>query len=227
MVVIAPRFSPVVAVLLGFALVPTIIHEYVGVSSEDGLVTTAVDMQLAGLSGAATGRKSPWAKRKFDSTNWIERWYTGENERIELLIVRSYDLKRLYHHPELAIVQGDGLVSRGTVRLADRTAMPVHVFESQRTSGRSIAMYALLYGNQFVDNAIWFQLRTAASLLVGGQQQMTLFFVHDTDVPSDAPLDNLLVTRVLFAAIDSFMNQPAANRSAALSRRVCTDSQGC
>jgi len=225
--VIAPRFSPAVAVLLGLALVPTVIHEYIGLSVHDGRVTGAVDTRLAGLTGTATGRKSSWAIQKFDTNDWMERWYTGENERIQLLVVRSYDLKRLYHHPELAIVQTDDLESRGVVRLAQRENVPIHILESRPTGGRGIAMYALHYDREFVDNAMWFQLRTAASLLVGGRQPMTMFFVYDADVPSDAPLDNFPATRLLFAAIDSFVNQPPSDRSAALGRRVCTDSHAC
>jgi len=207
---IAPRFSAAVAVLLGMALVPTVIHEYVGLSVDDGRVTKAVDFRLADLTGTATGRKSFWAIRKFESHDWIERWYTANNERIQLLVARSYDPKRLYHHPELAIIQTDDLTSRGVVRLAHSRNVPIHVLESRRTSGRGLAMYALHYDREFVDDAVWFQVRTAASLLVGGRRQMTLFFVHDTEVPSDAPLENLPVTRLLFAAIDSFVNQPAA-----------------
>jgi len=208
--VIASRFSPAVAVLLGLALVPTIIHEYVGLSIQDGLVASAVEMQLAGLSGTATGRKSFWAVEKFDSNDWIERWYRGDKEQIQLLVVRSYDLKRLYHHPELAVVRSDDLASRGTVRLTHRLGVPVHVFESRRNSGRGVALYALLYDTEFIDDPIQFQLRTAASLLGGGRRQMTLFFVYDADVPTDAPLDDLPATRLLFGAVDSFVSQSVA-----------------
>jgi hypothetical protein len=206
---IAPRFSVAVAVLLGMALVPTVIHEYVGLSIDDGRVTDAVDFRLAGLSGTATGRKSFWAIRKFDSTDWIERWYTADKERIQLFVARSYDLKRLYHHPELAIVQSDDLISRGVVRLAHRENVPIHILQSRRTSGQGIAMYALHYDNEFVDDALRFQVRTAASLLVGGRRPMTLFFVYDADTPTDAKLDDLAATPLLLAAIDSFVNQPA------------------
>lgn len=205
---IAPRFSAHVAVLLGLALVPTVIHHYVGLSVHDGRVTDAVDTQLAGLTGTATGRKPYWAIRKFESDDWMERWYTGADERIQLLVVRSYDLKRLYHHPELAVVQTDDLVSRGIIRLPQRHDLPIHVLESQRASGRGLAMYALHYGGEFVDNAMGFQLRTAASLLVRGRQPMTMFFVYDAEVPADAPLDDLAATRLLFGAVDSFVNQP-------------------
>jgi hypothetical protein len=217
--VIAPRFSLPVALLLGLALVPTIIHQYVGLAVSDGRTTEAVDMNLAGLSGTATGRKASWVIGKFDSNDWIERWYTIPDERIQLLVVRSYDLKRLYHHPELAIVQADDLMSRGVVRLSQRQSVPIHVLESRQTDRRGIALYALHYDSEFVDNAISFQLRTAASLLIGGRRQMTLFFVHDSDVPPDSPLDDLPATRVLLGAVDSFMGQAVKN--AAFDRRPC------
>ena len=222
---IAPRFSLAVAVLLGLALVPTVIHEYMGLSVEDGRAATAIDTQLAGLTGTATGRKSSWAVRKFESDDWVERWYTADKERIQLLVVRSYDLKRLYHHPELAIVQSDDMVSRGVVRLPDRNELSIHVLESRQPSRRGIAMYALHYDNEFVDDAMRFQLRTAASLLVGGRRKMTLFFVHDADVPSDSSLEHLPATRVLLGAIDSFMKQ--AVKLDTLDRRACPEGRAC
>jgi hypothetical protein len=164
-------------------------------------------MDLAGLKGSATGRKPAWVVEKFDSTDWIERWYMSEDERIQLLVVRSYDLKRLYHHPELAIVQTDDLAPRGTIRVRQRETVPLHLLESTRTDRRGVAMYALHYDNEFVDDPIRFQIRTAASLLVSGRRQMTLFFVHDNDVPSESPVENLQATRVLLDAVDSFMRQ--------------------
>ena len=221
----APRFSLTVAALLGLTLVPTVIHQYVGLSIDDGRIANAISIRLAGLSGIATGRKSSWAVRKFDSDDWMERWYTGQNEKIQLLVARSYDLKRLYHHPELAIVQSDDLASRGVVRLAHRESLPIHLLESRRTTGRGVALYVLHYDSEFVDDAMRFQLRTAASLLVGGRRQMTLFFVHDNDVPLDTPIENLPVTRVLLAAVDSFMSQAAG--SAVLDRRPCPEETGC
>lgn len=204
----APRFSLPVALLLSLALVPTVIHQYVGLSVDDGRDANAVSAALAGLSGSPTGRKPSWALRKFESTDWVERWYTATGERIQLLVARSFDLKRLYHHPELAIVQSDDLVARGVVRLPGRADVPVHVFESRSSDGRGIALYALHYDDEFVDNPIRFQIRTAMSLLVGGRRAMTLFFVHDEDVPQDQSIETLPATRVLLEAVDSFMRQP-------------------
>lgn len=201
----APRFSLPVALLLALALVPTVIHQYVGLSVDDGRDANAVSVALAGLSGSPTGRKPSWALRKFESSDWVERWYTATGERIQLLVARSFDLKRLYHHPELAIVQSD-LVARGVVRLG--ADVPVHVFESRGSDRRGIALYALHYDDEFVDDAIRFQIRSATSLLVGGRREMTLFFVHDEEVPQDQSIETLPATRVLLEAVDSFMRQP-------------------
>jgi hypothetical protein len=222
---IAPHFSLPVSVLLGLALIPTIIHEYVGLAVQDGRVTSAVSMDLAGFKGSATGRKSAWVVRKFDGTDWIERWYTAENDRLQLLIVRSYDLKRLYHHPELAIVQDDDLISRGIIRLPKREYLPIHVLESSRTDGRGVALYALHYDKEFVDNPLRFQIRTAASLLVSGRRQMTLFFVHDSDVPPESSLKDLHATQVLLEAVDSFLGQEV--KTAASARRACGEGRTC
>jgi hypothetical protein len=221
----AGRFSLPVAVLLGLALIPTIIHQYLGLAVRDGRVAAAVDMDLAGLKGVATGRKATWVLEKFDSSDWIERWYTAPDERVQLLVVRSYDLKRLYHHPELAIVQTDDLSPRGIVRLPQRESVPLHLLESSRTEGHGVAMYALHYDSEFVDNPMRFQIRTAASLLMSGRRPMTLFFVHDSDVPRDAPIEGLYATRVLLGAVDSFLGQTI--KSTAFDQRICGDRRTC
>ncbi len=58
------RFGIVVSILLAVALVPTIIHNYIGAKVEDGLLASAVSTELAGLPsmprpGGQYGSRTP------------------------------------------------------------------------------------------------------------------------------------------------------------------------
>jgi hypothetical protein len=96
------RFAPAVVVLLALTLVPTVIHSYVGLTENDGLKATLIPSQLGERSVVPTDRRPEWVMKNFDSSDWIERRDVSNADRT-LFVVRSFDLKRLYHHPELAI----------------------------------------------------------------------------------------------------------------------------
>jgi hypothetical protein len=73
-------------------------------------------------------------------------------------------------------------------------------------------MYVLHYDDRFVENPITFQIRTAGELLFSGRKPMTLFFLHDLDVPEGARPGTLPSARLLFSAIDRFFSGPVASR---------------
>jgi hypothetical protein len=87
--------------------------------------------------------------------------------------------------------------------------VPVHLLDA-RPNGRAVAMYALHYDGRFVEDPILFQIRTAGRLLFSGRKPMTLFFAHDVAVPDEANPDTLPSARLLFAAIDSFLDRKSA-----------------
>jgi hypothetical protein len=199
------RFGLPVALALFLALLPTAIHSYVGVRVEDGLTAAAIPEALAGFSGTKTSRNATWGQRRFDATDWIERTYHAGAKDVRLVVVRSFDLKKLYHHPELAAAYGTDLRPAGIQRSSTGPTV-VHTFESV-AGGRQAVMYALLYDGVFVEDPLWFQLQTAGKLLVGGRRQMTLFFVHQSDVPAGEPLENTAAASVLRAAVEAFAQQ--------------------
>jgi hypothetical protein len=204
---LSPRYLPAIAVLLAAALVPTLIHSYTGDARPDDRTTAAVPHVLAGYASTPSGRAEGWGERRFDSFDWTEREYSGDGSTVRLTVVRSYDLKSLYHHPELAVAYGGrfgGSFERAErVRLAARSDVPVHLLRPAPGSA-SLAMYVLEYDGEYVEHPLWFQVRTAGALLFSRRKAMTLFFAHDLRVTEDASLDDLPSVSVLLAAVDSF-----------------------
>jgi hypothetical protein len=86
------------------------------------------------------------------------------------------------------------------------------VVTTERNGQRGVAVYALLYGEEFIDNPVAFQLKTSAELLVGGRKPMTLFLASDL-AGNPASAGSSPAARVLLAAIAAFEAQaPATGR---------------
>ena len=203
---ISTKFAPATALALVLALVPTVIHGYKRIRIDDGLTVAAIPAELRGMTSTPTARKPSWAKDVFDSDDWVERTYQAGGHQVRLLAARSYDPKRLYHHPELAIMRGQEFQPAGVISLSSRPDLPIHLLTTTRRGQDGTVAYALLYNGQFVRDPILFQLRAAAGLLVSGRRAMTLFLTSDLSgiarQPEEAP-----ATKVLVAAIESFESQ--------------------
>jgi hypothetical protein len=205
---LSSRYAPAICVALLVALVPTIIHSYAGLVVNDGRTAASIPSTLASYVASPTRRSPEWGKNRFDSFDWIEREYSGTGDTVVLTVVRSYDLKALYHHPELAVSYHVAKFNRSEVQTSpDRPDIPVHVLTN--TNGGSVALYVLSYDGRFIADPIRFQLRTAGELLFTGRKAMTLFFVRD-DMPEGAAPLRLPAARLLFEAVDRFAAPAAA-----------------
>ena len=205
------RYAPAVIVALIVALVPTIIHSYVGLVVTDGRHTATIPTTLLNYSSSPAKRSANWGASHFDSEDWFEREYVANGDRVVLTVVRSYDLKALYHHPELAVAYHDAKFDRATTETtADRPDVPVHVLTDREAP--PVALYVLHYDGRFIADPIRFQLRTAGELLFTGRKPMTLFFVRDDAPPSGAAPLELPARRLLFDAIDQFVGTAARGR---------------
>jgi hypothetical protein len=202
--VISYRYVPALCALILLPLVPTWIHSYSGLVRADGLTTAAVPDTLGAYRGSPSGRNATWGQRRFESDDWMERIYRQGPNEVRLTVVRSFDLKTLYHHPELAVAYGPSFARETIDRLPDRPDMPIHVLRPA-VDGDATAMYVLLYGGRFVANPIAFQIQTAGELLVSGRQPMTLFFTTETNVPDGTAVKDLASAEVLSRAIDAFV----------------------
>jgi hypothetical protein len=198
--VISTRFLPIVCGLVAITLVPTFIHSYSDSAVRDGRTTTSIPMALAGYTGSASGRNATWGQRRFESDDWTERVYRSERDEVRLTVVRSYDAKALYHHPELAVTENT-FSSTELTRFTQRPDIPVYVLHAE--SG-GVALYALHYDGAFVQDPIRFQLRTAGELLFSGRKAMTLFFLTDDGGVPGSGVESLPSLGLFFAAIDRF-----------------------
>ena len=196
----------VISLLLAIALVPTLIHTYLKLEHDDGLTTSVIPMNLAGLDSAPSGRDADWVREIFSSNDWIERNYILPGSgKIKLFAARSSDLKRLYHHPELAIAYGTSLEYLGIHKQGNVTSYPVHVLKG--SSGTAVAAYALLYDGKFLSNPLTFQLQNSWKMLFSPRKKMTLFFVLDNNSDPDLPFGTTVAYRILDDSVKSFLAQ--------------------
>ena len=200
---IAHRYLPILCVLLAAALVPTLIHNYSGDVEVDGRRAAAIATMLADYTSTPTDRSATWGKRRFESDDWIERHYTKGGDTVRLTVVRSYDPKSLYHHPELAISYGEQFSGEEIARLSNRDELPVHMLVPEEQE-ETAAAYVLHYGDRFIDNPIVFQIQTAGELLVSRRRPMTIFFGIANSANRKALME------VLLAAVDDFLAQQPA-----------------
>jgi hypothetical protein len=205
------RYIHAICVLLALALVPTLIHSYSSNPPAASGLTTAIPMVLAGAPSVQSDRSATWGKRRFDSDDWIERQYSDPKGGVplRLTVVRSYDAKSVYHHPELAVAYGTSFVGQETRRFASHPEIPVHVLKAEY-GVHAAGLYVLHYETRFVDDPLAFQIRTAADLLVSRRKPMTLFFVLDPEAPPSESVEQSPAATLLFHAIDAFLGQPAS-----------------
>jgi len=201
--VISTRFAPAICAVVALALIPTIIHSYAGIVVKDGRSTGSIPTTLAGFTAVPSARDAGWGKRRFESDDWFERRYLSGSDEVLLTVLRSYDLKRLYHHPELDVAYGAGYLSEDIVELRDAPGVPVHLLSTSGDTGGT-AVYALHYGDGFVANPLWFQMRVAGELLFGGRKPMTLIFARDLRGQRTGGVDSYPSSRVLVDALKSF-----------------------
>jgi hypothetical protein len=211
------RFTWTVGVLLSLALVPILRHSYGETYIDDGRRTARIPERLAGAPGVPTPRDAGWVRRRFYADDWMERRYFVGGRDVTLFAARSRDLKRLYHHPELAVAIGFSLRSAGEHRIAALPQVPVHVLRGSSESGQGLAAYVLEYGERFVGDPYWFQLRLAGPLLISARQPMTLLFAFDERAVPTTPLEEEPAMDVLVDAINGFAAQRAPVESFGLS----------
>lgn len=204
---ISPRYLLAIVVLFALAAIPTVIHGYVGLRVDDGRRAAMVSAPVPGLlvNSGVRARGEGWAERRFDTRDWFEQSYATPDGEVRLSVARTYDAKKVYHHPELAVSYGIDLPDKSVVRFGARPDVPVHVL---RNPGgvRKMALYALHYDDTFVERPILFQLRISAQSLVSGRRPMTLFYVTADD-PRRESLEETWAARVLLAAVGQFAEQ--------------------
>ena len=208
---ISTRYAIAACAVILLALVPTIIHSYAGLVVQDGRSTATSPTTVAGFTSLPSTRDKGWGRRRFESDDWIERRYLSGSDEVQLTVLRSYDLKRLYHHPELDVAYGAGYLTEDIVELAGAPGVPVHLLRASSETDNT-ALYALHYGDEFISDPLWFQVRVAGELLFGGRKPMTLIFARDMRGRKGASPDSYPSARVLVPVMQQFAAQASSKR---------------
>ena len=207
---ISRRYLAPLVVLLAIALVPTVIHQYLGLDEDDGRHLNAVPERLAGLNGRPTDRRKAYGQAVFGAHEWFEREYLGAGRQVRLFAARGFDQKRLYHHPEIALSRGVDLAPPQLVTLPGDPPLQVHLMWEK--DGRGVAAYVLLYDGRSIADPVANQLRHALWQLFNPRRPMTLFYVSDPHQPRRAGFGKSPAARVLREAVDAFLGQGASGQ---------------
>ena len=204
---ISSRYALPVSLVLMLALIPTVIHSYLGLKTDDGLSVKKIKPELGNYNSEPTNRQPGWGEETFGSVDWIERAYTDEQGKtLRLFVGRSYDHKRLYHHPELALSYAKDLRSEGRIRLPGQPEIPVNLLRNEMRP--NMAAFALLYDGKFIDNPISHQIRDSLKQLISASKPMTLFYIADDNAPKNTAFIQSPAASLLNKAIKDFMAQP-------------------
>jgi len=200
------RYALPVALVLMLALIPTAIHSYLGLKADDGLSVKNIKSVLDNFNSIPTSRQSGWGKETFGSEDWVERTYIDEQGKsLRLFVGRSYDHKRLYHHPELALSYAKDLRSAGQIRLPGQPEIPVNVLRNETRP--NMAAFVLLYDGKFIDNPITHQIGDSLKQLVSARKPMTLFYIVDDNEQKNITFTQSPAASLLNKAIKDFMAQ--------------------
>ncbi len=203
---ISSRYALPVILICSLALVPTVIHSYIKAKVDDGMSTANISTTLNGLSSKPyTRHNAEWVRYMFDSEDWIERIYqTDSGNKTRLFVARSYDHKRLYHHPELGLSHGSNLKSEGIVMLDDKQEIPVHLLRN--SDGQALVAYVLLYNGRYIQFPLKHQIGESLKLLASARRPMTLFYIHDAKATVKDEFAKTASAKLLKAAIRSFLS---------------------
>jgi hypothetical protein len=220
---VSTRYAAATALLLGLALLPTTLHNYIGLRVDDGKsIDAAAPPVVAGMPGSPTGRDAEWGRRAIAAHQFVERSYQPVGAPpVILSVARSYDAKQLYHHPELVVAYGMNLTDHEVVRLESLPEVPIHLLTGTEGGQSYSVMYALAYDGAFVADPVRFQLGLSGKLLFSGRKAMTLIFTRSNGrLPR--PVDASAQAEVLVAAIRGFrgLAAPAASHAGGRSRHA-------
>ena len=200
------RFAIPVCILLTLALIPTVLHSYLDKKAADGKYAKKTPITFNSFNSLASKKNNSWGMDLFGTSDWVERIYQDQQyRRVRLFTGRSYDHKRLYHHPELALSYGQNLTKRGIVNLKEIPDIPIHLFNSDDNTTR--VAYVLLYNGEFIANPILHQLTDSLRLLISTRKPMTLIYASQSNIPANLPFRQTAMAKLLPLAIHAWQAQ--------------------
>ena len=134
-------------------------------------------------------------KDTYAADSWAERTYDAPGSGdVSLFVARGFDLKKLYHHPELGVLRGRSFEAQRSTVVDGR---PVHVLQNA-TDGES-AVYALVYEGDWIGNPYLLQASSALTSLWTGPRPLTLVFAYGAVLQDGQPTP--FVTEVLRSSV--------------------------
>ncbi|MHC4137181.1 MAG: hypothetical protein ACYTDU_02050 [Planctomycetota bacterium] len=208
---IATRHAWLVAGLLLLALVPTYFNVYRQPPAlEPGALAVAIPADLEGYRGATPGRhQAEWVAAQFAAQDFVERKYRVGAQELEIFAARTYDGKKLFHFPELALTYGRSATAERREELdVDGRTLPVRVLEFRKPNAVHRSASALFYGTRPVRDPMPFLFRTLPALVVGQREPMTLIYVQGKAHPDDEAALAKELEELLAKSAAAFLNQP-------------------
>ncbi|AMY10067.1 hypothetical protein LuPra_03295 [Luteitalea pratensis] len=169
------------------ALLPTMQRGYVGgVDSVEKVTSARLPGEVAGVASVDKQRTGGWMANTYGADSWAERTYQvpGKGD-VGLFVARGFDMKKLYHHPELGVLRGRTFAPADTMALSDKPDQIVHVLQS--ASSQESAVYALIHDGRWVDNPYALQLSSAVTTLWTGPKPLTLVFAYGPVLANGQP----------------------------------------
>ena len=207
---ISTRYAIPVIIVISLALIPTLLHSYVGAMYDDGKSVVTIPITLADFNSSPSQRNTSWGKDIYGSDDWFERIHVNDQtQEVRLFVARSYDQKRLYHHPELALSYGRNFTKNYFSVLAGDPEIPVHVLSNDDNS--EMVAYVLESNNTFIKNPIKHQLSDAVQLLVSAKKPMTLFYASQSGPPQNTDFTQTNLATILTLAIQGFQANNKTN----------------
>ena len=203
---ISIRYAGPVALLLALASIPTVIHNYLGLTRDDGVSIKTINPVLENFTSSPSKRNPNYGEETFGSEDWVERVYTNdEGKSIRLFVAKGYDHKRLYHHPELALSYAKDLRNFGKTALEFNTAIEVSLLKND---SRTIsAAFILLYNGNPISNPIKHQILDSINLLISPKRPMALFYVSDDNTPENKDFNQTAAALLMTKAIKDYQSK--------------------
>ncbi|MHC4548190.1 MAG: hypothetical protein ACYTEZ_05375 [Planctomycetota bacterium] len=207
---ISHRYAWPAAALLLVAFVPTLLNVYRQPPPlEAGALAAAIPADLARFEMTGPGKhqdRPGWVEENYAARDFFERKYRGDLPELEVFAARTYDGKKLFHFPELALTYGRSAtaVRTGELRVADGT-VPVRRIEFRRPDSVRVAASALFYGKRSVDRPVAFLFKILPELFLGRREPMTLIYVQGEAPPAAAAVLAEEVDGLLAASAEAFL----------------------
>lgn len=170
---LSTRYVPHLLASLLPILLPVGIHSYWGLQVKD----CGPALEAPPSSGAEKDENK--MREMFAAVQWRRGSLSVDTGvRLDFTIVRSYDLPKLYHHPETGLLRGSTPDRREVEWVpAASERLPVHRAIYPRGESAVMAAYLLVYDGRPIDNPYLAQLASLPAEAIRGNRPMTMFFV--------------------------------------------------